>query len=403
MRQSIKSILCQTLRELEVICVNDGSTDSSSQIIRQLQTEDSRIIILQQENQGAGAARNLGMKKARGKYIAFLDADDYYLDVDALHIMYETCETLQTAVCGSKRKTFRNGKIFDTEVFEHTDYTAKGNQIYWYKDIQCDYNYQSFLFSKSLLLDHNISFPNYRRFQDPPFFVRAMYEAEQFYIAETYLYCYRSVFPPKTFTSEKAIDLVKGLRDNMHFAIQRKLDKLFNTTLERLEYDFGNIIYQNILFGDTRLLEGLLEINKMAKEYRGNEKSIRPLRLIYEAVRKNIDGYENELINRIHRAEKIYLYGAGMLTNYFIQWLGKNGLNDKVRGIIVSDRTGNLEKIEEIPVIVLEKYRPVEHSLILVTAGVNFHRDIEKRMLQNNIKNYELIDVSFLIHHQTAL
>lgn len=252
-------------------------------------------------------------------------------------------------------------------------------------------------------MDHNISFPNYRRFQDPPFFVRAMYEAEQFYIAETYLYCYRSVFPPKTFTSEKAIDLVKGLRDNMHFAIQRKLDKLFNTTLERLEYDFGNIIYQNILFGDTRLLEGLLEINKMAKEYRGNEKSIRPLRLIYEAVRKNIDGYENELINRIHRAEKIYLYGAGMLTNYFIQWLGKNGLNDKVRGIIVSDRTGNLEKIEEIPVIVLEKYRPVEHSLILVTAGVNFHRDIEKRMLQNNIKNYELIDVSFLIHHQTAL
>lgn len=73
----IKSILCQTLKEQEIICIDDGSTDHSAQIIKRLQTEDGRIVLLQQENQGAAAARNLGLQKAKGEYIAFLDADDW--------------------------------------------------------------------------------------------------------------------------------------------------------------------------------------------------------------------------------------------------------------------------------------------------------------------------------------
>ena len=73
LEQCIRSVLCQTLKELEILCVDDGSTDHSSKIIKRLQDEDRRIRLFQQENQGAGMARNLAMKSAQGKYLAFLD------------------------------------------------------------------------------------------------------------------------------------------------------------------------------------------------------------------------------------------------------------------------------------------------------------------------------------------
>ena len=101
LEQCIKSVFRQSIKDLEIICINDGSTDSSVEIIEQLQKEDGRIILYHQENQGAGAARNLGIRKAEGKYIAFLDADDYFLDTDALELMFYACKMNGAAVCGS--------------------------------------------------------------------------------------------------------------------------------------------------------------------------------------------------------------------------------------------------------------------------------------------------------------
>lgn len=76
--QSLNSVLNQTLKSIEVICVDDGSTDSSMEILQEVQANDHRIKIIQQENCGGGAARNRGLAEARGKYVIFLDSDDYF-------------------------------------------------------------------------------------------------------------------------------------------------------------------------------------------------------------------------------------------------------------------------------------------------------------------------------------
>lgn len=73
---SIISVLSQTYKNFELIIVNDGSTDSTEEIIKGI--KDERIIYIKQENKGASSARNRGVKEAQGKYIAFLDADDYW-------------------------------------------------------------------------------------------------------------------------------------------------------------------------------------------------------------------------------------------------------------------------------------------------------------------------------------
>lgn len=90
--QCLDSVLEQSLHRIEVICVDDGSTDNSLKILDTYQKKDQRIKIVQQENQYAGAARNNGMKLAKGKYLYFLDADDYLSNEDVLLNLVDAAE-----------------------------------------------------------------------------------------------------------------------------------------------------------------------------------------------------------------------------------------------------------------------------------------------------------------------
>src|ERR1700752_3531385 len=80
--QTIRSVLDQTLQDFEIIILNDGSTDSSAEIIKRLQEEDNRIIYIPKPNTGVSDTRNIGISKASGKYLAFLDADDVWTPVN---------------------------------------------------------------------------------------------------------------------------------------------------------------------------------------------------------------------------------------------------------------------------------------------------------------------------------
>ena len=77
LRECLDSILNQTLKELEVVCVNDGSTDGSLDILKEYEAKDSRIVIIDKENGGYGMAMNIGIKKAGGEYIGIVEPDDY--------------------------------------------------------------------------------------------------------------------------------------------------------------------------------------------------------------------------------------------------------------------------------------------------------------------------------------
>ena len=86
------SLLNQSLQEIEIIAVNDGSSDKSEDIIRKYAALDSRITFYSQKNQGQSAARNLALQYASGEYIYMMDSDDVLADKDALQICYEYAE-----------------------------------------------------------------------------------------------------------------------------------------------------------------------------------------------------------------------------------------------------------------------------------------------------------------------
>ena len=84
--QCLKSIINQTYKNLEIICVNDGSTDKSLMILKEYEKKDKRIKVINQNNKGLAATKNVGMKIATGDYITFVDSDDY-IDLN----VYEKC------------------------------------------------------------------------------------------------------------------------------------------------------------------------------------------------------------------------------------------------------------------------------------------------------------------------
>ena len=98
----LESILQQTLSDIEVICVNDGSTDQSAQILENYAEIDKRIIVITKENGGLPSARNAALNKACGKYIGFVDSDDY-IQPDMFEKLVNTAEKKSSdiVICGA--------------------------------------------------------------------------------------------------------------------------------------------------------------------------------------------------------------------------------------------------------------------------------------------------------------
>lgn len=120
--ECLDSVLQQTLRDIEIICINDGSTDRSSEVLQEYVNKDSRIIIINQENKGLGSARNRGLEIATGEYVAFLDSDDW-VDVDYYEKLYNTATKYNAEIacagykrCSGRKKSsrlkFRNERVY---------------------------------------------------------------------------------------------------------------------------------------------------------------------------------------------------------------------------------------------------------------------------------------------------
>lgn len=240
--ESMDSVLSQSLQELEIICVDDGSTDVSLPLLFTYFVDDFRVRIIPIENSGSGVARNIALNEARGEYVVFLDGDDWYPAYDCLEKLYKAAEANHVNICGGSLCSWVNGRL-STSYGEN----LKGNLFYEdelieYKDYQFDYSYQRFCFKTNFLRENDIYFPNYRRYQDPPFFVKAMISAGEFYAIKDYTYCYRYI--PKTLSTDpvKMRDLMRGLREVLDLSSEHGLAELHKLTISRCEKDFAQVL-----------------------------------------------------------------------------------------------------------------------------------------------------------------
>lgn len=394
--QCITSVQRQTLKELEVICIDDGSTDASALLVERFVKADARIRLFKQTNQGAGAARNKGMREAKGKYLAFLDADDYYSDADALEKMVALCEEKDVFVCGSLRKSLVNGAEQKNPLFQELADILNEKKVYQYKDFQFDYDFQSFIFDRRMLEKYNIVFPKYRRFEDPVFLVKEMQQVGNFVIANTYLYCMRISDAVPKFNEQVLEDSLRGLIDNLSFAKEQGLELLFEITRNRLEYEFAGIIYYNMSVTSKTILKLLLQANQVICDKSGEDDYvIRPLKRILEQVAEDKNSYKEKLIVWIENQDVIAVYGAGKYAKAFVKFLEYNELLSKIKNIIVSEQEGNPQSLMGVPVVSIDNFKDKEIP-ILAALGPQFHREIEDFFKEYGIINFRFLDDMFL-------
>ncbi len=195
--QALDSVTGQTLREIEIICVDDGSTDDSPGILNRYAEADDRIRVLSQKNQYAGVARNRGLLEASGKYVIFWDPDDFF-EENALSLLYEEAERVeaQIVVCGANR--------YDTVL----DETILTNVYLWMERVpeqrpfsrqdmgQYIYNFATNvpwnkLYLRSFIVEHGLQFEARRQANDTYFVLMAFYYAERMSVVDERLINYR--------------------------------------------------------------------------------------------------------------------------------------------------------------------------------------------------------------------
>ncbi len=305
LRQCLDSVINQTLEDIEIICVNDGSTDNSLQILEEYALKDNRIYIINQKNRGVSVARNNGIKKAHGEYICFIDPDDIYPTDDILEVLYNTAINNKVLICGGEFSDFSNNEKpyvlkqnFDSSV---KGYIFSKDGLIQYKDYQFDYGFTRFLYHKAFLLKNNIKFPKLMQFEDPPFFVKAMLCAREFYGIHKITYGYRCNHKITIFDKKRTLDLLKGAKENLKYAKKYKYNQLSNTTCIRLEQFYNSykdsldwkclwllntmqkynskiedfIIKNNLMFKDyifNEIFKILQKLFSIRKEYSNNKK-----------------------------------------------------------------------------------------------------------------------------------
>ena len=258
LEECLDSVLSQTLKDIEVICIDDGSWDNSLSILDYYAKKDSRIVIRRQDNSGSGAARNFAMNIAVGEFIAFMDADDYYPENDILETLYNKAIQNKVKICGGSFSNVKDGKVTTKFFGEYAKYTFKEEKLMRFDAYQFDYGYHRFIYRRKLLDEHQIRFPNHRRFQDPVFFLNAMVLAEQFYAVPKVVYRYRKDNNKVTWDAEKVQGLLGGILDNLKISKENRLAHIHRLNVDHLNNEFCDVVVQ--FANEKKIFELLFDI-----------------------------------------------------------------------------------------------------------------------------------------------
>lgn len=224
----LDSLTGQTLKEIEIVVVDDGSTDNGADVVREYQKRDDRIVLITQENRGLGAARNRGIRESCGEYVGFVDSDDYV----EKH-MYETMlgavrdKDAQVAVCQEKNICFQADGT--QKMLGETRFPIEERKVYSSQHVLewfLNYTFLSLnsvcfkLVHRTVFEKNGIWFPeDYRYAEDLPTSAGIFSVVQRIVLVPESLYCYvrESGTLSTNYTIKKAEDVYRDMTDTMHY------------------------------------------------------------------------------------------------------------------------------------------------------------------------------------------
>ena len=249
--ECIESILKQTVKDIEIICVNDGSTDQSLDILKQYKEKDERIVIIDQKNAGLGAARNVGINAAKGKYIGFVDSDDYIEET-----MFE--KMLNSAELNLSDVVITNFYLY----YSDTGLTSIYRDFIFYYQLEKKGYFTSIehpqiiknigvwdkLYSKEFIDKFNLRNPENRIFEDALFTFQALTLASRISVVSEPLYYYRkntgiAITDKEVKNDNYKFDFLKNSVEIKCFLTKNSF--YFHYSKEFLEYQIFNAQWHN--------------------------------------------------------------------------------------------------------------------------------------------------------------
>ncbi len=247
----LESILGQSLHDIEVICVDDGSKDASVSVIEDYISKDERVKLLIQGNLGPGNARNRGISSASGQYVAVIDADDKYESETVLEKLYNAAQIHGEKICGGNvLNLFENGE----KRMGYRPFLTEGHTDYF--DYQDCFFHVRFIYERALLINNSVFYPEYKRYEDQIFLVKAMLAAGGFYALNLDMYDYRIVMSGHKLSSASLSDSIKGLIEILKLANSSELEELYELVLENYKkYYQVYLYYYSCFIKDKALVE----------------------------------------------------------------------------------------------------------------------------------------------------
>ena len=284
--ECLKSLKDQTYRNLEIILVDDGSTDNSLKICASYAKDDKRFKVYHKENGGTASARNYGLQKASGDYITFIDNDDYINDKDAFANISKILKDEDIDVLLHSCIYYWD----DTKKFDYPNinirsgkYTSKeiliGNGLY-------TYTVWDKIFKSSLLKDNNIKFADGKRNEDSDFNIKIFPFAKKFYYLKNPFYVYRKATSYSQ-TSILKYSHISDLKD----IIENNVDGDLNMK-SYIAYLYAVYIAQATLLNTKKAKDDLKYMRKYANLLNYNlNPSMKKVTLVYKIFGFNITRY----------------------------------------------------------------------------------------------------------------
>ncbi len=329
LKECLDSIVNQSFRDIEIICIDDGSTDGSLDILKEYAEFDDRFVIYATKHMGAGVARNKGIELSRGKYLQFLDADDYF-ESDMLKILYDKAEEMQAdlVVC-SARKVDNTGSIIEsgnpnwplnvTSVpldipFSWRDYPENIFSLFcvipWNK-----------LYLASLIKKHKLYFQNLKSSNDVGFSHIARICAERIVVINKELinYRYKRNGSISTYRADYTINIVEACKFVKNFLLQKGL-------YNQLEYAFSTAFKNHLRAGIAHCNDKQYE--NFLKQFSETEPEL--MQKYKDVFIK--DFITIEYINNFIKNKKVMFWGASLFIREVLA--GEKERNPNILGII---------------------------------------------------------------------
>ncbi|RKI87614.1 glycosyltransferase family 2 protein [Parablautia intestinalis] len=384
LRECLDSVLGQTIKDIEIICIDDGSTDNSYEILLEYNKKYENVIVLQQKNQGSGSARNRGMEHANGRYVCFMDADDYYAKPQALEQLFLAAEKNGVLVCGGNKEL-----LYGEKKMKH-DVPFNEEKKIVFKYYGNFYDYTRYIIRTDVIRKNNILFPSYRRYQDPPFLLNVMIHAQEFYAVNELVYIVRKGYKEVKYTLEVTLDLLQGIRDCFKMAYENDLLVAYERYLKYVLFSYLPAIYKYADQG--RVWELIDEINKISMKWVSEISDIFLNRSALDEYVIKLKEKRDCLVAKCHEAKEVVIYGAGVAGKLFLEKYKKEC--SRLAGFAISKKDVDESFINGYPLKEISEYD--KDAFVVVVANQKNAEEMMRNLEKLDYKNLFYIEYTGL-------